>query len=85
MYIDLLLNLHSGMRIEFLPPYSPDMNPIELCFSGMKAWMKRHSTEAAQTWSDRDDPNRAVWILYDMAFWPTERMALGWFMKTGII
>ena len=25
----------------FLPPYSPDMNPIELAFSKLKAHMKR--------------------------------------------
>ena len=25
-----------GMRVKFLPPYSPDYNPIELAFSAMK-------------------------------------------------
>jgi transposase len=73
------------MRIEFLPPYSPDLNPIELCFSGMKSWMKRHSSEANKAWQDVDNPDRALWILYDMAFWPTRRMALGWFTKAGIL
>jgi hypothetical protein len=28
------------MRIEFLPPYSPDYNPIELAFSSMKYYLR---------------------------------------------
>ena len=47
------LNVHLGARIReaieahgcllrFLPPYSPDFNPIELTFSLLKAWMRRH-------------------------------------------
>jgi hypothetical protein len=51
----------------------------------MKAWIRRHADEANQAWEDNDNPDRAVWILYDMAFWPTPRMALGWFTKAGII
>ncbi|GAO52289.1 hypothetical protein G7K_6369-t1 [Saitoella complicata NRRL Y-17804] len=41
---ELLVNQH-GCRIVFLPPYSPDLNPIELCFSMMKAWMKRNNND----------------------------------------
>jgi hypothetical protein len=29
------------MRCEFLPPYSPDFNPIELAFSAMKYHLRR--------------------------------------------
>ena len=29
------------MRCEFLPPYSPDFNPIELAFSAMKYNLRR--------------------------------------------
>jgi transposase len=32
----------AGHLIRFLPPYSPDYNPIELTFSVLKAWMKRN-------------------------------------------
>ena len=28
------------MRLEYLPAYSPDLNPIEEMFSGVKAWMR---------------------------------------------
>ncbi|KAK9237063.1 DDE superfamily endonuclease-domain-containing protein [Lipomyces kononenkoae] len=31
-----------GHLIRYLPPYSPDFNPIELTFSVLKAWMKRN-------------------------------------------
>ena len=29
-----------GMRVLFLPPYSPDYNPIEESFSAIKAWIR---------------------------------------------
>ncbi len=29
-----------GARLEFLPPYSPDLNPIELCWSKVKAALR---------------------------------------------
>lgn len=32
----------AGHLIRYLPPYSPDYNPIELTFSVLKAWMKRN-------------------------------------------
>ena len=31
-----------GCIVKYLPPYSPDYNPIELTFSVLKAWMRRH-------------------------------------------
>jgi transposase len=31
-----------GGRVEFLPPYSPDLNPIETAFSWVKRWLKKH-------------------------------------------
>lgn len=32
----------SGHLIRFLPPYSPDYNPIELTFAVLKAWIKKN-------------------------------------------
>ena len=32
----------SGVRIIFLPPYSPDLNPIEEAISKIKAWIRRN-------------------------------------------
>jgi len=30
--------------LEYLPPYSPDYNPIEEAFAELKAWIKRNQT-----------------------------------------
>jgi hypothetical protein len=30
------------MKLEFLPPYSPDFNPIEEAFMELKTWMKKN-------------------------------------------
>jgi len=30
----------AGARLRFLPPYSPDFNPIELAFAKLKAFMR---------------------------------------------
>ena len=31
-----------GLKIEYLPPYSPDFNPIETTFATLKAWVRRN-------------------------------------------
>ena len=31
---------HVGAHLRFLPPYSPDFNPIELAFAKLKAFMR---------------------------------------------
>jgi transposase len=32
----------AGVILEYLPPYSPDFNPIEEAFAELKAWMRRN-------------------------------------------
>jgi hypothetical protein len=39
----------AGAELRFLPPYSPDFNPIEMAFSKLKAFLKKH---AARTVDD---------------------------------
>jgi transposase len=31
-----------GRKILYLPPYSPDLNPIETAFSAIKSWLRRY-------------------------------------------
>jgi transposase len=66
------------MRYAFLPPYSPDYNPIELAFSSMKAWFRRNTETVAAVW-DRDLEARQLCIR--MAFTATAEKAEGWFRK----
>ena len=39
----------AGAELHFLPPYSPDFNPIEMAFSKLKAFLKK---TAARTVDD---------------------------------
>jgi len=32
----------AGVKYAFLPPYSPDLNPIEEAFANLKAWCQKH-------------------------------------------
>lgn len=34
-----------GVRVEYLPPYSPDYNTIEEFFSVLKHWLKKYYEE----------------------------------------
>jgi transposase len=38
----------AGVLLEFLPPYCPDLNPIEETFHEIKAWLKKNRREAAE-------------------------------------
>ena len=38
-----------GARLEFLPPYSPDFNPIELCWSKVKAILRTAKARTFET------------------------------------
>jgi len=48
----------AGVKIEYLPPYSPDLNPIEEAFSKIKHYLRRHHDYYLATTGDG--------ILYDM-------------------
>ncbi len=64
----------AGAALLFLPPYSPDLNPIEECWSKLKAGLKSF---AART---RDDLDFAIceWMRHI-----TPKDASGWFRHAG--
>ena len=32
-----------GAKLIYLPPYSPELNPIEVCFGQLKRWIQKHA------------------------------------------
>ena len=44
MYKELENSIHQcGARLIFLPPYSPQLNPIEVCFGLLKRWIQKNA------------------------------------------
>lgn len=42
--------LEIGVELAFLPPYSPDYNPIETSFAVLKKWMKKYGYVVAESY-----------------------------------
>ena len=43
-YKELEKSIHQvGARLIYLPPYSPELNPIEVCFGQLKKWIQKHA------------------------------------------
>ena len=63
-----------GARLLYLPPYSPDFNPIELAFSKLKTWLR---TAQART---RDALEEAI---RTAAEWISVHDAKNWFDLCG--
>lgn len=38
----------AGVRVEFLPPYLPDLNPIETSFTALKHWIRQNTVIAIE-------------------------------------
>ena len=44
----------AGIKLIYLPPYSPDFNPIEAYFGDIKAELRRFYQYVHDTWSDNE-------------------------------
>ena len=64
-----------GAKVKFLPPYSPDLSPIELCWSKLKQFLR--SSEARTLESLNQAMTEAVNYI-------TEEDAFGWFNHCGL-
>lgn len=76
----------SGMRLEYLPAYSPDFNPIENAFSSIKAQIRTSPREAQFLLDKRKDSiPEAKRLLYEYVWTVTPQKARGWFKHCGYI
>ena len=64
-----------GAKVKFLPPYSPDLSPIELCWSKLKQFLR--SSEARTLESLNQAMGQSVNYI-------TDDDALGWFNHCGL-
>lgn len=72
------------MKIEFLPPYSPDHNPIELSFSMMKSWLRNHYEIVVNTWDKLEDMMAVPDLLFRMLNHIPQTDVQLWFKKCGL-
>ena len=78
------LHLISGMRVEYLPPYSPDYNPIELAFSLIKAEIRRQGDFARNDWANGSDADIRIRLI-DTVFSVTEEHARAFYKHCGYV
>ena len=72
------------MHYEFLPPYSPDYNPIELLFSTMKYHL-RHDGAYFQFAMNRLLEREIYYVLVKAACNITLQDVWGWYKHCGYI
>lgn len=75
------------MHYVFLPPYSPDLNPIEHAFSAIKAHIRRngdHGREVMAAAAPNTDLEIQLYLL-DAVFSVSTDDAKGWFGSCGYI
>ena len=64
-----------GAKIQFLPPYSPDLSPIELCWSKLKEILRSAKTRTSDTLDE------AITMAVNAI---TDENALNWFNHCGL-
>jgi hypothetical protein len=73
------------MRLLYLPPYSPDLNPIEEGFSALKAWVRRNRDFVLGELSGDQtcEPYEMLWkgVFETM----TPEKIRGWYRNSGYI
>ena len=66
-----------GARLVYLPAYSPDLNPIELAFSSIKAWLRANRDRIN---TESENIYEALW---EAVYSVTQEDARGWYKHCG--
>ena len=70
-----------GMRLMFLPSYSPDLNLIELSFSSIKVWLRANRDQVNR---EMESENGMVYnALWQAVHSVTPEKAQGWYKHCG--
>jgi len=73
-----------GVRLVYLPPYSPDLNPIEECFSFIKAYIRRNG-RFFRAAAESDEKAAPYIFLYEALDQVTALHASGWFHHSSYV
>jgi transposase len=71
-----------GVKLLYLPPYSPDLNPIEEAFSFIKTYIRRHGLRFRDLVAS-GDPANPLMFLYEAMDQVTLSAAKGWISHSG--
>jgi transposase len=71
------------MKLIYLPPYSPDLNPIEAAFGCTKAWIRRNNVSVRAAMCDEDPEVGLLMIEKAVHESITPEKAVGWFRDCG--
>jgi transposase len=86
--LHFLTELFRGMKLEYLPAYSPDFNPIEQAFSAIKAYVRRHYRHFARshtTGTNPMDEADTYEMLHNAVFSITPDDAAGFYHHSGYL
>jgi hypothetical protein len=72
------------MRCEFLPPYSPDYNPIELAFSALKYHLRRDGEYIRMAMMNLSQ-KEVYYTLLNSVYRISSADAFGWFRHCGYV
>jgi transposase len=72
------------MRYEFLPPYSPDYNLIELAFSAMKYHLRRKGDYIRMAMTELDN-EQIYCCLLEALYESTPADVFGWYRHCGYV
>jgi transposase len=72
------------MHYEFLPPYSPDYNPIELAFSAMKYHLRRDGEYIRLAMVELSTADVALTLL-EALYQISEQDIFGWYRHCGYV